>query len=165
MRVGCLAVDACATLHDAAEPVAVRVSHPASGQRYGIACDVGHVTPDLAAFLRGCTGLVLEANHDADMLASGPYPPALQARIAGRLGHLSNAAAARLAASLAHAGLSFVVLAHLSEQCNRPDLARRVVADALARCQFSGALLVAHQDRPLPVVPLRVEPQYSLQLH
>ena len=67
--------------------------------------------------------------------------------------------------SLTHPRLMFVVLAHLSQQCNRPDLAERAVGQALMKLGFAGRLLVAHQDRLLPVVPHRVEPQYALPLN
>ena len=103
--------------------------------------------PDL---LRGTLGdldlLVLEANHDEAMLRAGPYPPSVAERIGGRRGHLSNRSAATLARQVVHPGLRHVVLAHLSEQCNTPQLAASTVNAALTRTRFRGAVTPALQD-------------------
>lgn len=132
--------------HDAAEPVACVATARSSGARAGIAYDVGHVTAPLRDALGDLDVLVLETNHDEGMLRAGPYPPSVRARIAGAHGHLSNRAAAGLAAECAHARLSHVVLAHLSEPCNQPALATRTVRAALARTAFRGAVVPARQD-------------------
>ena len=121
----------------------------ARGASIGIAYDLGRPTASLIAFLDKVSCLILEANHDDDLLRTGPYPPVLQDRIAGPSGHLSNRAAADLAADLYHGGLSTVVLAHLSDRCNRPDLALAAVGAALERKGFCGRLLAASQDEPL----------------
>lgn len=142
-------VTACHVVHDAAEPVAVVVE--AGGIRVGIAQDVGRVTGALRHLLRGCTVLILEANHDDVLLRTGPYPAAVRQRIAGSTGHLSNRAAAGLAAELWHPGLATVVLGHVSEQCNTPALALRTVGTALRHRGFRGALVVAPQAGPLLV--------------
>ncbi len=160
--VGPFAVTACRTSHDAAEPLALAVSDGSTAARAGVAYDVGRATPLLHAFLRGVACLLLEANHDDRLLRAGPYPPAVQRRIAGPGGHLSNAAAAALAATVCHAGLRTVVLTHLSGQCNRPDLARRAMRAALERRGFCGALLVARQAMPLG--PFDVVPPTQLSL-
>lgn len=141
MRVSCLRVP-----HDGLDPIALTVESRATGARLGVAYDIGHVTPTLEHALRDLDALVLESNHDTDMLRYGPYPPSLKRRIAGGRGHLSNEAAARLAASVAHRGLRHVVLAHLSEQNNAPDVARRTVGMALRRTPYDGTLTVASQD-------------------
>jgi phosphoribosyl 1,2-cyclic phosphodiesterase len=134
------------TPHDASEPIALIVTDQASGARLGVVYDLGHWTPDIARRLSRLDALVLEANHDEEMLRHGPYPPFLQARIAGPDGHLSNADAGRLASAVSHRGLATIVLAHLSEQNNRPDVALATVAAHLARGVFAGALLAASQD-------------------
>jgi phosphoribosyl 1,2-cyclic phosphodiesterase len=112
--------------------------------------------------LRNLTALVLEANHDEVALRTSGYPPAVQRRIAGSGGHLSNRAAAELLVELHHPGLSVVVLAHLSRQCNSAADARAVVAPALRRAGFAGTLHVADQDEPLPAI--RVVPAGQMQL-
>jgi phosphoribosyl 1,2-cyclic phosphodiesterase len=162
--VGGFRVRACPTPHDAAEPVAVRIERPGRRGRYAVAQDVGHVTAPLTTFLGGCTGLVVEANHDEHMLATGPYPPRLRARIAGRLGHLSNADTAALLRAVVNPGLEFVVLSHLSQQCNAPAAAERAVDPALRSQGFAGRLLIASQDEPLHVVPAATQMQYALEL-
>jgi phosphoribosyl 1,2-cyclic phosphodiesterase len=141
MRIGCLRIP-----HDGLDPVALVIESRATGARLGVAYDVGHVTPTLERTLRDLDALVLESNHDTEMLRNGPYPRSLQRRISGGHGHLSNDAAARLAAAVAHPGLRHVVLAHLSEQNNTPDVARRTVGVALRRTPYDGTLTVASQD-------------------
>jgi phosphoribosyl 1,2-cyclic phosphodiesterase len=139
------------TAHDAADPVMLVVAD-ATGRRVGIAYDVGSPTAALRHACHDLDALILETNHDEVLLRASRYPPAVRARIAGRGGHLSNREAALLAAEVAHAGLAVLVLAHLSDRCNRPDLAQDAVALALARTTFKGRLLVARQDAPLPTV-------------
>jgi phosphoribosyl 1,2-cyclic phosphodiesterase len=124
--------------HDAAQPVAVVATARRSGIRTGVAYDLGHVTDAARAGLANLDLLVLEANHDLDMLRSGPYPVSVADRIAGPRGHLSNAAAADLARAVVHRGLGRIVLAHLSEHCNEPRLAIHAVATALARTRRGG---------------------------
>lgn len=141
MRVSCLRVP-----HDGVEPVALTIESRESGARLGVAYDIGHVTPTIEKALADLDAVVLESNHDEVMLRHGPYPPALQRRISGGRGHLSNAAAARLAMSLVHRGLRHVVLAHLSEQNNTPEVARRTMGVALRRTPYDGTLTVAPQD-------------------
>ena len=137
------------TPHDAAEPVAFVATARRSGMRAGIAYDIGHVTSTLRSALTRLDLLVLESNHDEEMLRMGPYPRSVQKRIAGPRGHLCNSAAAGLATECAHDGLSRVVLAHLSQKCNRPALATAAVAGALKRTAFRGRVTAAHQDRVL----------------
>lgn len=115
--------------HDAREPVQFVVGDGV--RRLGVVTDTGHVTPHMAAMLSACDALVLECNHDLEMLASGGYPPALKRRIAGPQGHLDNAAAAGLLAEVEHRNLRHVVAAHLSEQNNTPALATAALAKAL----------------------------------
>ena len=133
-RIGSVHVRPYAVPHDAREPVQFVFDH--RGRRLGILTDAGSLTPHIVDNLRGLDVLVLECNHDPVMLANGPYPPALQARVGGRLGHLSNAQAATLLARLDHGCLHRVVAAHLSEKNNHPDLARAAlgrVSESLTR--------------------------------
>lgn len=127
--VGDLSVHPFTVPHDAREPVQFVIGDGAS--RVGLLTDLGMVTPFVAASLSGCDALVLECNHDPAMLASGPYPPSLKARIAGRYGHLCNDAAADLLRAIDCSRLRHVVAAHLSQQNNTPELARRALAAAL----------------------------------
>jgi phosphoribosyl 1,2-cyclic phosphodiesterase len=115
--------------HDAREPVQFVVGDGAF--RLGVLTDIGGSTPYVEASLSGCHALVLECNHDLDLLAESDYPPSLKQRIAGRFGHLHNEAAAALLAALDRSRLQHVVAAHLSQQNNTP---------AKARCALAGAL-------------------------
>jgi phosphoribosyl 1,2-cyclic phosphodiesterase len=115
--------------HDAREPLQFAFSDGV--HRLGVLTDVGMSTPHITAILSGCEGLVLECNHDAAMLAASRYPQSLKARISGNHGHLSNDAAASILASLDRSRLQHVVAAHLSQQNNRPDLARSALAAVL----------------------------------
>lgn len=126
-------VDSVAIPHDANEPLAFALTATASGARIGIAHDLGSVPAALARLFVGCDLLLLEANHDRAMLAKGPYPAALQQRIRGGRGHLSNAEAATFAAQLAHPGLRGIGLLHLSETNNVPALAAETVTTAMRR--------------------------------
>ena len=117
--------------HDAREPLQLRCSDGAV--HLGIVTDLGHATSHTAEQLSGCHALLLECNHDADMLAASRYPTFLKQRVAGPLGHLSNVAAAALAGELNHPGLKHVVAAHLSAQNNLPALACAALAAALDR--------------------------------
>ena len=81
--------------------------------------------------MTGCDALLLECNHDRDLLAASSYPASLKARVGGRLGHLANDSAADILSRCKHAGLRHVVAAHLSEQNNRPELAARALANPL----------------------------------
>lgn len=115
--------------HDAREPVQFVISD--GRWRCGLLTDAGFATPHMVEMLSGCDALVLECNHDPDMLAQGGYPWPLKQRIAGRLGHLSNEAAAGLLRQLDNRRLQHLVAAHLSQQNNRPALAREALAAAL----------------------------------
>lgn len=139
-------IDTARTSHDAAESVALVATATATGARVGVAYDLGTVTGTVRELLRGVDVLVLEANHDRDMLLDGPYPASVKARIDGRTGHLSNVDAAALARDCVHRGLRHIVLAHLSERCNAPQRARAVVDHALARARFRGRVTTARQS-------------------
>lgn len=124
-----LQVDPFPVPHDAREPAQVVFDDGA--RRLGVLTDVGVATPHIVQMLSGCTGLVLECNHDERMLRDGPYPSSLKARIGSRLGHMCNEDAARLLASIDRARLRHVVAAHLSDTNNTPELARAALARVL----------------------------------
>ena len=119
--------------HDAREPLQLRCSD--GNRKLGVLTDLGHATAHVLAHLAGCHALLLECNHDADLLAAGPYPAFLKRRVGGRFGHLSNFDAAKVAKSLDHAGLAHIIAAHLSRQNNRPELALAALALALGRSE------------------------------
>lgn len=168
VRFGPLTIEPFLTLHDAVDPVAITVTDTRNDSKLGIATDLGRPTTGVRAALASSHLLVLEANHDDARLWSGPYPWSVKQRIASSHGHLSNRAAAELAAELFHPGLAGVVLAHLSDSCNEPDMAHAAVEAGLARKGFRGSLEVAAQDEPgdpIDVVELRARaapPQLSL---
>ncbi|TVR57812.1 MAG: MBL fold metallo-hydrolase [Gemmatimonadales bacterium] len=147
-RIGEFRVDPFLTVHDAADPVAVTVYREGCGTRVGIATDLGRPTAGIRHSLAGCDFLILEANHDERMLRSGPYPVSVQARIASSHGHLSNHAAADFARELLHPRLAGILLAHLSAECNRPELALDVVGGVLRKKGYQGYLAAAGQDEP-----------------
>jgi phosphoribosyl 1,2-cyclic phosphodiesterase len=115
--------------HDAREPVQFVVSDGA--HRVGVLTDLGMTTRYVEANLNGCDALVLECNHDLEMLAKSDYPASLKDRIAGRFGHLCNNGAAALLAALDTTRLSHIIAAHLSQHNNTPDMARAALSTAL----------------------------------
>ena len=127
--VGDLEFRAFAVPHDAREPVQFVVSDGAV--RLGVLTDLGRSTPHVLESLSGCEALVLECNHDPELLRGGDYPYPLKQRIAGEFGHLSNADAAALLAALDRSRLRQVVAAHLSRHNNRPELAQGALAGTL----------------------------------
>jgi phosphoribosyl 1,2-cyclic phosphodiesterase len=154
VTVGRFELQVVATSHDAAEPVAVVATSTATGARAGVCYDLGCVTEAVRRAFRDLDVLVLEANHDEGMLRAGPYPPSVCDRIAGRRGHLSNGAAAAMARDAAHADLSAVVLAHLSEACNEARVAAGAVSAGLAGTRFRGKVDVAPQHAAVgPFLP------------
>lgn len=129
-QVGALQVRPFTVPHDAREPL--QLSCTDGDVRLGLLTDLGHVSAHVQQELAGCATLVLECNHDEAMLRDGGYPPFLKRRVGGAYGHLANSAAAALAQSLlAAGGLRQVVAAHLSEQNNKPELARDALVAVL----------------------------------
>ncbi len=128
--------------HDAREPCQFVVGN--GEHRLGLLTDTGTTTPHQAEVLDGCEALLLECNHDEALLARSAYPPAVRARIGGRLGHLSNRQAGGLLARLGTTRLQHVVAAHLSEQNNTAALARNALSAALG-CE-PGWIGIATQD-------------------
>lgn len=115
--------------HDAHEPVQFVFSDGA--KRLGILTDVGCSTPHIETLLSGCDALVLECNHDRDLLLNGDYPYSLKQRISGRLGHLDNTQAAQILAKLDVSRLQHLVAAHLSHKNNTPALAVAALCNVL----------------------------------
>ena len=115
--------------HDAYEPLQLTVDD--GRRRLGVLTDAGVPTDRIVSELAGCTALLLECNHDLDLLADSDYPLFLKRRIAGPRGHLSNPSAATILGRCLHAGLKHVVAAHLSERNNRPALAAATLAQVL----------------------------------
>ena len=152
LTFGTMNVLAVSTAHDAAEPVGVVATDIITGARAAVVLDLGRDSPYLHQHLRDLDALVLESNHDEVMLARSPYPPSVQRRIAGGLGHLSNREAGRLARACAHLGMQHLVLAHLSETCNTADHALATASAALARTRFRGQIAAARQDAVHAVV-------------
>lgn len=137
--------------HDARDCRALVITDVRSGARVGIAMDVGRVPEALPDAFARLDLLVVESNHDEQMLARGPYPWSLKQRISGGLGHLSNGAAAAFVSSCAHRGLRGVLLTHLSETNNLPSLAIERTREALRRAGWTrDALSAASQQVPLP---------------
>jgi phosphoribosyl 1,2-cyclic phosphodiesterase len=135
--------------HDAAEPVGFVVEDPC-GRRLGLVADVGCRTSLAWGRLRDLDILVLETNHDLDMLRNGPYPWSLKQRVAGRHGHLSNREAAEGLPELMGERLSWVALYHLSRTNNLPALAAAAIGEALDREGCPARLAVTEQDHPTP---------------
>lgn len=119
-NIGDLHLQPFSISHDAQDPVGFVIEH--EGSKLGVCTDLGVATHLVKQRLQGCHGLVLEANHDVRLLLDGPYPPHLKQRIRSRHGHLSNEDTCELLKILYHSELQAVILAHLSEVNNHPDL-------------------------------------------
>ncbi len=131
--------------HDAREPVQFVFG---DGQRrLGILTDVGCWTPHIESQLSGCDALLLECNHDSEMLHGGGYPASLKQRVGGRHGHLSNVQSAKLLSTLDRSRLQHLVAAHLSAENNRPALAQQALAEVM-NCSLD-RIGVADQDAGL----------------
>ena len=127
--------------HDAYEPVQYVFSD--GNARLGVLTDTGSITAHIQNTLSGCDALVLECNHDMDMLMNGPYPVSLKKRVSGRFGHLDNVTAAALLAAIDCSRLKHIIAAHLSQRNNLPALATAALAGALG-CE-AGWIGVAEQ--------------------
>ena len=129
IEVGRMQVMPFTVPHDSREPLQLTCTD--GDVRLGVLTDLGHATPHVISHLAGSATLLLECNHDPQMLENGPYPYFLKRRVGGDWGHLANDAAAGIAQAVLGRGLKQVVAAHLSEQNNRPDLARSALHGAL----------------------------------
>jgi len=154
LSIGDLAVRPFPITHDAVAPAGFTIEGTAG--KVGVATDLGIATRLVAQQLSGCRALVLESNHDEEMLRDGPYPWPLKQRVQGSHGHLSNRASAELLQGLFWEGLETVLLAHLSDTNNRPELALAAAREMVGRqncCRPQ--LLVGAQDEPTPLVTLK----------
>jgi phosphoribosyl 1,2-cyclic phosphodiesterase len=138
--------------HDAADPVGFVFS--SEGVRLGFATDLGYIPPNVREQLRDLNLLLLESNHDLEMLRDGPYPWSVKQRVLSRVGHLSNAAAAEFLADDYDGQAAYVILGHLSENNNLPELARVAAERALLgrASLLANRLLLAAQHEPLSAI-------------
>lgn len=134
--------------HDAADPVGFVINDGHNSMGY--CTDTGTVSRLMRHRLSGCHGLVLECNHDPEMLKNGSYPPHLKQRIRSKTGHLANSTAADFLADIMHDDLTHVVLSHISESNNRPSIAHKTVIRALQK---------NNNNQPLPKVTLAPQAQ------
>jgi phosphoribosyl 1,2-cyclic phosphodiesterase len=143
VRIGDIEMTPYTVPHDAREPVQYLASD--GRRKLGVLTDVGQSTPHLINALGGCDALLLEFNHDSEMLARSAYPAWLKSRISGSLGHLSNAAAAAILEALDKSRLRTLVAAHLSQKNNAPELARDAIDGVIV--EGSMDVLVAGQEQ------------------
>ncbi len=140
--IGGLEVTPFPVPHDAREPCQFSFVH--GGRCFTLLTDLGQVTPHIMQEVARCDVLLLECNHDLDMLANGPYPPRLQARVSGTFGHLSNCQATELLLQIESSKLSHLVVAHLSQQNNSPERVRETILKSLP--ELGDRLTVAQQN-------------------
>ena len=138
--------------HDAADPVGFVFS--AEGVRLAVATDLGYMPPNVQAQLRRCDLILLESNHDLEMLRDGPYPWSVKQRVLSRVGHLSNDATSSYLEQTYDGAATYLILAHLSESNNHPEIARIAAERALVSKPnlLANRLLLAHQHDPLEPV-------------
>jgi phosphoribosyl 1,2-cyclic phosphodiesterase len=153
-QIGDLAVTPFTIPHDAVDPVGF--TFRAEGVKVGFATDLGYVPASVRDHLRRCEVLVMESNHDVEMLRVGPYPWSVKQRVMSRVGHLSNDALAEFFSSDYDGEAAYVVLAHLSEQNNHPEIARGAAEKALGprRTLLRNRVLLASQTEPLEPIRL-----------
>ena len=158
VTIGDIQVDSMKISHDAAQPVAYRFF--GHGKKIAVATDLGMITEENEEKLKGMDALLLEANHDVNMLQVGPYPYYLKQRILGERGHLSNEAAGKLLSRLLHDGMQAVVLGHLSKENNLPELAYESVRVevTMSDTKYNGndfPMYVAKRDEVSEMIELR----------
>jgi phosphoribosyl 1,2-cyclic phosphodiesterase len=148
-QIGDITVSPFTIPHDAADPVGF-VFH-AEGVRMAVATDLGYIPPNVKAQLKSVDLLLLESNHDLEMLRDGPYPWSVKQRVLSRVGHLSNEAAADFLETTYDGQAAYVILGHLSESNNLPDLARVAAERALSGrpSLLANRLMLAAQHEPL----------------
>jgi phosphoribosyl 1,2-cyclic phosphodiesterase len=141
--IDAIAVEPFPVPHDAREPVQFVFSD--GNTRLGVLTDLGTPTSHVQHKLSGCHALVIECNHDLDMLMTGPYPLGLKQRVSGRFGHLDNATAGHLVESLDRSKLRHLIAAHLSQQNNTPKLAVKALCEAV-NCEPEWIGVAAQED-------------------
>ncbi|MFP5226632.1 MAG: MBL fold metallo-hydrolase [Acidobacteriota bacterium] len=147
--IGNIEVESFTVMHDAADPV--NFVFTAEGIRIGWSTDLGCVPPAMKRKFADCQVIVLESNHDLEMLQNGPHPEEVKIRVAGNMGHLSNEQGAEFLAGI-RPRTDTVVLSHLSADNNRPDLALFTAEKALSLCGSSARVMVASQTEVLKVL-------------
>jgi len=153
-QIGDIAVTSFTIPHDAADPVGF--TFRAEGVKIALATDLGYIPASVCDQLRGCDVLMLESNHDVEMLRTGPYPWSVKQRVMSRVGHLSNEALANFFATDYDGNASYIVLAHLSEQNNHPELARTAAEKALGlrRTLLQNRVMLASQAESMQPIRL-----------
>ena len=153
-QVGDISITPFTIPHDAADPVGVTLR--ADGIKVGIATDLGYMPPNVCDQLRGCDILVIESNHDLEMLRGGPYPWSVKQRVGSQTGHLSNDKLAKFLCTEYDGNASYIVLAHLSELNNHPELARVTAEKALGRRRtlLHNRVMLAQQSQPMEAIQL-----------
>ena len=151
VMVGDMEIESYPTPHDAAESVAYVIRY--KGHKIGHATDLGSVTSEVIEILNGADILLVEANHDEELLDAGPYPWSVKRRIKSDYGHLSNRSCARLLSALNHEGLQKVALMHLSETNNHPELALLSAQQALQN--DSVEMFLAKQNSPSELIEVQ----------
>lgn len=141
--VGGVQVEPFTVPHDAREPV--QFAFTDGDARLGVVTDLGCITQHVVEKLSRCTALMIECNHDLDMLWEGPYPPSLKHRVAGRFGHLDNHAARHLMQCVDRSRLRHIIAAHLSKQNNKPELASAALAEG-ACCSPTDVCVATQED-------------------
>jgi phosphoribosyl 1,2-cyclic phosphodiesterase len=148
--IGDLEIDTYTIPHDAVDPVGFAFRQ--NGFKVGLATDLGYMTESIKRHMRGCDMLVLESNHDLEMLKVGPYPWFVKQRVMSRVGHLSNQAVSDFLVEEFDLDTRILVLAHLSGNNNHPEIARMFADQALQQAGATATrLIVADQDRPSEV--------------
>jgi phosphoribosyl 1,2-cyclic phosphodiesterase len=140
--------------HDAADPVGF--TFRVEGTKIAIATDLGYIPASVRDHLRGCNVLVMESNHDLEMLRAGSYPWSVKQRVMSRVGHLSNESLAEFFAQDYDGGAAYILLAHLSEQNNHPEIARQAAEKALGpqMTLLNNRVMLAAQGAPTETVRL-----------
>jgi len=153
-QIGDIEVTPFTIPHDAADPVGF--TFRAAGVKIGVATDLGYMPASVCDHLRSCDVLVLESNHDLEMLRVGPYPWSVKQRVMSRVGHLSNEALAEFFANHYDGSASYIILAHLSEQNNHPEIARSAAEKALGRHRtlLQNRVLLATQSEAMQPIRL-----------
>lgn len=149
--VGDLTLEPFSVPHDSYDPVGYIVTNGSA--RIGVVTDMGMATSLIRERLKGCHALIIEANHDVEMLRNSPRPWSLKQRILGRQGHMSNDQAGELVADVGCSRLAYVMLAHLSEDCNRPEVAVHAVRTALDHAELGHVeVKLTYPDRVSDVI-------------
>jgi phosphoribosyl 1,2-cyclic phosphodiesterase len=151
-NVGEIRISSFPTSHDSLMSVGYKIEYSDgdSVHRIGYATDTGYVSDDIRQALLGCEAVILECNHDIDMLMSGPYPRELKRRVASRRGHLSNDACADFSLELVQNGTRAIMLAHVSRENNEPTIAFDTVSNAISG--FDVNLFIADPFSPTELV-------------